>query len=90
MSRESAQSIIGALSGVTRPTRALARELGFLGVRHMSPANQIEALMNHHFAVDTFANLLTRTIERRRNANGYCDMRDVAADVLAELGAHQR
>lgn len=72
---------IGELRGHARPTAALRRRLGILGLRNSS----IERILDEETGVDALSRLLTEAMQKSQTKDGRVDMKDVAAFVLAEM-----
>lgn len=76
------------LRGHARPSRALRAHIGKLYGSNMELA--VDSLLSDTEAIDTFAGLLTQSIERNQAKDGRIDMRMVAADIIAEMRRNQK
>jgi hypothetical protein len=76
---------VDQLRSVIRPTKTFRRMLG-----RMDTPRDVRAVLEDATAIGAFARLLEEQILKHTKPGGSCDLQDVAAAVLAEMGRHQR
>jgi hypothetical protein len=78
---------IGRLNAVCKPSESLKRRLGALyGERAVQ---KMDNVLDDVEAIDSLALAIRKSCELRATKDGRVDYRDVAADIIAEMRAHQ-